>query len=130
MEPKDRYATSPTRWDLLFLAGLVLLTAASVFAFRTLKPRSGDVWIFVNGRPVGFYPLTEDRTIRVPGPIGTTVVRIRHGQAAIVQAPCAHKLCQKMGPIPAHGNVMICIPNRIVVEIKNRKGQDTDAITR
>ncbi len=95
-----------------------------------MKPQASDVWIIADGRPVGFYPLDENRVIRVKGPIGTTVIRIHKGQAAITQAPCAHKFCQKMGPIPAHGDVMICIPNRIVVEIRGRKGRETDAITR
>ena len=130
MVNRGRYGTSPTRWDILLLMVLILLTVASVFAFRLTKSQGTDIWISVDGRPVGFYPLNEDRTIKVKGPIGITVVRIHNGQAAIIEAPCPHKLCQKMGPIPSHGDVMICIPNRIIVEIKGGKGRETDAITR
>jgi len=130
MGTEKGFRSSVTRGDMVILGFLILLTALSFFTFHLLKPRAKDVWISVNGRPLGFYPLNKDRTIRVQGPIGTTVIRIHNGQAAIIEAPCAHKLCQKMGPIPARGDVMICIPNRIVVEIKHRKGRETDAITR
>ncbi len=127
---KGTFRRTVTRWDMGLLIFLAFLTVGSLYSFRLLRPGANDVWISVNGRTLGFYSLKEEKTIRVKGPIGTTVIRIHNGQAAITEAPCAHKFCQKMGPIPAHGNVMICIPNRIVVEIKNRKGRETDAITR
>jgi len=127
---KAGFRRSVTRWDTLLLGVLILLSILSYLTFHILKPRGGEVWVSVNNRTVGIYPLNRDRTIQVKGPIGTTVIRIHQGEAAITKAPCTHKLCQKMGPIPAHGPVMICIPNRIVVEIKNRKGRETDAITR
>ncbi len=130
MAAEPPFRATPTRWDIALLAVLFLMTVSSIFAFHALKPRGETILISANGKTLGFYPLDRDRIIRAVGPVGTTVIQIKNGQAAIIQAPCAHKLCQKMGPIPSRGRAMICIPNRIVVEIKEKTGQQTDAITR
>ena len=114
----------------ILLAVLLCLSVAALFLFSPLSMKGGTVWIYEGGHLLGYYPLNVDRTLRARGPLGITVIRIHHGEAAIISAPCPHKFCEKMGPIPRHGSVMICIPNRIVVEVKGKKGLDTDAVTR
>ena len=112
---------------------LCLLLALSILSFYPLHPGNtsgGEVWVYLEGKPYGFYPLDSDRIVRVKGPIGTTVISIHDREAAIISAPCPYKFCEKMGPIPHHGRVMICIPNRIIVEVKRKKRRGPDAITR
>jgi hypothetical protein len=116
--------------DGVFLGVLLCLSLSAYFLLSPLTSRKGEVWIYENGKVFGYYSLNVDRTVKVRGPLGVTVVTIRHGEAAITSAPCPHKLCEKMGPIPRRGSVMICIPNRIIVEVKGKKRRSPDAITR
>ncbi len=109
---------------------LLLLSLMALYALRHPQTPARTVWISVKGKTLGFYPLNRDRVLRVTGPIGTTVIAIHNGEATIISAPCAHKFCQKMGPIPQHGNAMICIPNQIIVEIKGLGEKGTDAVSR
>ncbi len=128
---RDPVSRRTVTWgDGVFLGVLFCLSLAAFFLLSPVTSRKGDVWIYKNGKVFGYYPLSVDRTIRVRGPLGTTVVTIHHGEAAITSAPCPHKLCEKMGPIPRHGSVMVCIPNRIIVEVKGKKSRRPDAITR
>lgn len=119
-----------TPWDWVILLTLILLSTLSLYTLYNMRRRANYVWISAGGKTLGFYPLSQERVIKAKGPIGTTVIRIHNGEAYITKAPCPHKFCQKMGPIPSHGNIMVCIPNRIIVEVKKKKGRKTDAITR
>ncbi len=129
-EDKSGFKKGVTLWDWAILFTLILLSTLSLYAVYHRHRRANYVWISVEGKTLGFYPLNKDRVIKAKGPIGTTVITIHNGQAAITAAPCPHKFCQRMGPIPRHGDVMVCIPNRIIVEVKRRKGRETDAISR
>jgi len=127
---KTGFKKAVTRWDWAILIILIFLSGLSLYIFHPFHVRSNCVWISAGGKTLGFYPLNQDRIITASGPLGTTIIKIHNGEASILKAPCPHKFCQKMGPIPSHGDIMVCIPNRIIVEIKKRKGRETDAITR
>jgi len=119
-----------TRWDVAVLCTLVILSGLTLFYAHPFKSKAKRIWISEGGKTIGYYNLNENREIRVKGPLGISVVRIHNGKAAIVKAPCPNKTCMKMGPIPDRGRLMICIPNRLVVEIKGTSKGKTDAVTR
>jgi len=119
-----------TRWDIAVLCVLAVLSGFTLFYAHPFQSKAKQVWISEGGKTIGYYNLNEDKVIRVKGPLGISVVRIHNGKAAIVAAPCPNKTCMKMGPIPDRGRLMICIPNRLVVEIKGASGEKTDAVTR
>jgi len=119
-----------TRWDIVVLCVLGILSGIVLFYVHPFKSKATRVWISEGGETIGYYNLNENREIRIKGPLGVSIVRIHDGKAEIVKAPCPNKTCMKMGPIPDRGRVMICIPNRLVVEIKDAAGGKTDAITR
>ncbi|HDQ14404.1 MAG TPA: NusG domain II-containing protein [Sediminispirochaeta sp.] len=76
------------------------------------------------------YSLDTDRKIEVEGPLGTTVVRIRDGKAAIVDSPCPNKLCVQAGEQEKHGDWSACMPNKIFLQIEGGSSDgEVDAAT-
>ena len=75
------------------------------------------------------FPINENRKISVNGPLGVTDVVIRDGEVWIKDSPCKNKICIKMGKIKRPGEQVICVPNRVVVEIIG-KGGNIDAVSR
>ena len=99
----------------LFLALLVLCVGAMLIIRNyTHKQDMGAIRITVDGVVLGEYPLNRDRTIQ----IGTTnTCRIRGGQAVMSHANCPDKLCMKIfDPIDKNGGMIICLPNKVVIE--------------
>lgn len=68
------------------------------------------------------------RTVRVAGPLGETVVEIRNCSARVVDSPCREKVCVKMGWVRAPGDWVACVPNGVVVQGQARAA--VDAVTR
>ncbi len=76
-----------------------------------------------------YYSLEEKRTVEVDGPLGMTTVIISDGEVWIQSSPCREKICMKMGHISRCGEQLICIPNRVVVELMGEEGR-IDGVSR
>lgn len=76
------------------------------------------VHISAEGAEYAVVPLEEDRTINVPGPLGTTVVEIRDNRVHVLDSPCPNKICVSQSWIERPGETIICLPNRVSITVK------------
>ena len=60
--------------------------------------------------------------------LGTNKVRIEHNGVYMENANCPDKLCVHQGRISKTGQSIICLPNKIIVEIVGKK-PDVDAVS-
>jgi hypothetical protein len=75
------------------------------------------------------YPLDARTTLRVPGPLGDTVIVIEEGSVRVLSSPCPEKICIKTGRISKPGQWIACLPNRIFISIRGRRSEQPDAIS-
>lgn len=62
-------------------------------------------------------PLNHDTEVSVPGPLGTSIIAIRNRQARIISDPSPRQYCVRQGWLKNAGEVAICLPNEISVEL-------------
>lgn len=62
-------------------------------------------------------PLSRDQQIEVPGPLGTSIVTIRQRKAGITTDPSPRQYCVRQGWLQQTGEVAICLPNQVSVEL-------------
>ena len=62
-------------------------------------------------------PLSRDQQIEVPGPLGTTVITIEKLRARISSDPSPRQYCVRQGWIQQAGEIAICLPNEVSVEL-------------
>lgn len=103
----------------IWLLGLLLLTGAALLLYVRLAPREGAVLeVRIDGKLSARYPLDDDADIVLEGrDQGTNHLIIRDGQAWFSEASCPDHLCMGMGRISKEGQSIICLPNRVSVEI-------------
>ncbi len=84
------------------------------------------------GRIVFTAPLGADRTFSLQGPLGETIVALRGGAARILDSPCVHKVCMGMGEVGRSGDLLACVPNRIILRIEGGSAHEPeyDVLTR
>jgi hypothetical protein len=75
------------------------------------------------------FPLDAQTTLRVPGPLGDTVVVIENGSVRVVSSPCPEKICIKTGRISKPGQWIACLPNKVFISIRGRRSEQPDAIS-
>lgn len=133
---RDEKTPSKKRYDLLLLAALVLVglgLTAFVLLSRMNSASDGlTVTIRQDNEVVATLPLDEDATYAVQSEDGgtTNLVVIEDGTVHMEEADCPDQLCVKQGKIRYAGDSLICLPNRVVVEIGGQDEQALDAVAK
>ena len=114
----------------LILIGMILCVAAacSLVHYLTGEAGKGAVTVKVDGEIQGTYPLQEDQTIEINH--GTNILEIRDGEARMTEADCPDQICVHQKAISANGESIICLPNKVVVEVQSEKESELDAVVK
>ena len=59
----------------------------------------------------------ETQRIEIPGLIGKCYLVIEGGEAYMESADCPNQICVRHSPVSHKGEVIVCLPNRIIIEI-------------
>ncbi len=118
-----------TRGDRALVALLLAASLAGI-ALAGPPPRATTATVRVDGQPAARLALATDRRLAVRGPLGDTEIVVEGDAARIVASPCRRKVCVRMGRASRGGDVLVCAPNRVVVEVDGGEAGGLDAILR
>ena len=103
---------------LVLLAGLGVVGASiPVFWQGGLADRA---IIRQEGRIFAEIDLRSRKQLEVPGPLGTTLIAIEPGRARVVSDPGPRQYCVRQGWLMRPGEIAICAPNRVSLQISGR----------
>ena len=98
----------------------VLLIAGAAFGVHDI------VTVKVDGKVTGTYPLAKDQKIRING--GTNILTIKNGKAKMTDADCPDQLCVHQKAASKNHESIICLPNKVVVEVDGSEESEFDAV--
>lgn len=73
-----------------------------------------------DGEVVAELDLSRKRTLEVAGAIGTTVIAVEPGRARVAADPGPRQYCVRQGWLKRPGEIAICAPNHISLQIAGR----------
>lgn len=116
--------------DIILIA-LVLSAALLIWLGLVLFRESGEyVLVSRDGAELARYPLDTDLQVELSDNGGYNTLIIHDGTAHISDASCPDKLCVNQGSIEFSGQSIICLPNRLVVEIKGGEVSEIDGVAK
>ena len=119
-----------TKGDILLIAVLVFFSVAGIGGVRNFYGGNSHVVVEVDGRHVLELSLDTNVTKTVEGPLGKTVIVIEDGTARVIESHCPHHYCVRMGRISRSGEIIICVPNRVMVTIRGGNEEESfDGVT-
>jgi hypothetical protein len=69
--------------------------------------------------------LNQQRTLEIPGALGVSRIVINNGQVRFEESPCRNQYCVHQGWLHKAGQVAICLPNHVSVELLGTKSYDS-----
>lgn len=108
---------------LLFSVMITIVIWLGIFVYaKNVRPNR-----LIIETPSGqwIYQLDADKTVDIPGVLGTTRVRIEKGSVMIISSPCPNKTCMTPVPLSKAGDWNACLPNRVFLHIEGEAGSDT-----
>jgi len=103
--------------SFLFLAVLCIVAS---FVMTQYSGSGGTAYVYKDGKLVKTLAL-KDEPYMVE--LGTNTIYVEHDGVSMQSATCPDKLCVKQGKIKNSSRSIVCLPNRIVVEIPSKKGE-------
>ena len=109
-----------------YLAAVILILAGILWAVTGfLRKETGNTLrISVDNELNGTYSLLEDQEITIGD---TNICKIENGEALMISGLCPDQICVHSNSISKKGETIICMPNRVVLEIT--EGQDGNVDT-
>ena len=117
-----------TRNDIIFIATLLSVVLIAVLGILLFRTEGDTVTVTVDGRLFGEYPLGEDREVEIKNGNGYNLLVIEGGKAYVKSANCPDGICSSHRPVGYGGESIICLPNKVVVEVHARGWAPHDAI--
>lgn len=110
---------------------ILLLGVFAVFAAMRLSAVSAvteKVVVRAHGAIVAELDPRRTRFLAVRGPLGETRIEVADGRARVASDPSPRQLCVKQGWLDAAGELAVCLPNEVSVEMVGR-GRRYDSLT-
>ncbi len=117
-----------TRTDKGIFAFLLLASFVLIFMSGILFPRDRGLYAVVelNGNLYGRYSLQEKevQTLAIQSKFGYNNIVIKNGKVSVTESDCPDQLEIKAGTIFRSGEMLVCLPNRLVIRIEGGKEVD------
>ena len=116
---------SKYRLGIIIIAALFIAGAALALILFMTKEKGNVVQVRIDGEIAYEFSLSENTEYTIEGiDGGTNHLVIENGRAYVDEASCPDGLCINMGKIDSVGQSIVCLPNRVVVEIVSKDASD------
>lgn len=112
-----------TKGDKILIVVIILVSVISLGFVKNSLIKYDDKYISVqvNGEEyqrIYFDDSIIGKKIPIETPYGRNILEIGDGEVRIVEATCSDQLCVYQGTISESGEIIVCLPNLLIVEIK------------
>jgi hypothetical protein len=119
--------------DIVVIVVLVFITlgsSAAAFINSNKSYNNKYVEIEVKGKLYKKLPLDNsgNERIQIDTDLGSNTIEITNGKVRILDADCPDKICIQDGSISKPGDILVCLPHKVVVNIKGQNSE-TDALS-
>lgn len=104
--------------DVILAAALIVTGLVMSWFFTAGQSDGSELVITRAGKVFGTYSLTEDRTIEVRQDSHINKITIKNGKVSMSFSDCHGQDCVKQHAISRTGESIVCLPNKIMLEIR------------
>lgn len=115
--------------DVILIVALLALAGIAALALFLFRTEGDTVTVSVDGKLFGEYPLGVDNRVEIRNGEGYNLLVIKDGTAYVEQASCPDGICSSHRPIKHDGESIICLPNKVVVEVRTQNDGGPDIVT-
>ena len=115
-----KFNHKPLIGDWLVIAISSVAVIVMFQQFWSIEPAS-KLKIRQGNQVLGTYDLNQTRELKITGPMGESLISINQGKVRFKQSPCHNQYCVHQGWLSRAGQVAICLPNQISLQLLGAK---------
>lgn len=114
---------------IIVLAGISFLPSVFMRSAEAGEGAKGKKFSVVIGDSTVFEgTLAKDTVFTVIGAVGAVRIEVENRRVGVIESSCPRKICVAMGFTDDPGKPVVCIPNRLIVEVMSSGEEDVDAV--
>ena len=112
--------------DWILVAVILVLAGIGFVIYTCLgKQTAGIVKVTVDGELYGTYSLEKEQEIKIND---TNYLVIKDSQADMIEADCPDQICVEHMSISKNKETIVCLPNKVIVEIVGGEDDEIDTV--
>jgi hypothetical protein len=115
-----KFSNKPLLGDWLVIIASVFAIILMFQVFWTFEHAS-KLKIRQGNQVIGTFDLNQTRDLHIHGILGDSLISISQGKVRFKQSPCNNQYCVHQGWLNRAGQVAICIPNQISLQLIGAK---------
>lgn len=116
--------------DFILILLLIMSGLFSSFYIYGNNNKDKKVIVELSGKVYGVYDLNSDRIIDLKAPQSRVKINIENGYVFVLESGCPQKICKRMGKKNRINELIVCIPNRLIIRIEGEMKNNYEFITR
>ena len=108
---------------LLISTGVILFTR---FGLKWQASKISEALVYHEGKLLQHPRLDKDQEIVLLK--GKMIAEIKEGRIRVRESDCPRRICVNRGWIKAPGQIIVCVPNKVLIEIKRATTPFLDAV--
>lgn len=115
--------------DFILIGALLLLGILVILIVNLTKSEGGTLAITIDGKEYKTIDLEEDTQFTVELDNGEwNTFEIKDGYVDMIDASCPDKLCVNHREIHYNNETIVCLPNKVVLQITSSEESELDAV--
>lgn len=119
------------KYDIALIIAIIAVNVLILIygSFNTVEKGQKIAYVYSDNKLVGEYTLTDNYDTEFTVKLGSSdynTVHIEDGKIWIHDATCPDKICLSQGKISNDGELIVCLPNKLLVQIKDNQESEDD----
>ncbi len=112
----------------------VLLSLSATLIYKTVIKGSDNIAVIKQGdkivKTIDLKKVVEPEEFTIKNEKGNyNIIQVKQDYIGIKDADCPHKECVKSGEISEPGEMVVCLPNKVLISIKGKVNKAIDGAT-
>ena len=111
--------------DLILIISLLIISVISIIAINLNNKKGKIANIYYDNKIIKKIDLSINKTYNIKGYNGNVKVVVKNNKIKVDEEKSPLHLCSKQGYISKSYETIVCLPNKIVIEIDSKEEIDT-----
>ena len=103
--------------DFKLVGILLIISLIGILGFKFFSKSGTSAYVYHDGNLILTIDLSVDKEYVVDGDLGDVVIVVRDGKIKVEEETSPLHLCSKQGFIDSSTQSIVCLPNKIVINI-------------
>lgn len=117
------------KFDFIIIICLIIISFSPLVIFKIAYSKENKakyINISIEGKLTKTLDISKNGDHTINTPYGDNVISINNGMVSMVEADCKDDLCVKTPEISRSFQSIICLPHKLIVEIRGKEENHSD----